>query len=412
MGYFTLFPNAKFSYDEIGGSIIDLLNFERINYNREEKDILLNILDKDIGDLTKLDDKGKKLVQDIIENGYGYIYNNKVYNDIHRDKRDTEIRGLAEEPPHFSKIYLEITNQCDMNCSYCTGSIYVGYACNSCIKWRTGNRGNNFKFDHKKIILRICDLWVDEIVISGGNPLLNKHKLTEYITLIRSKLSEVKISVYSNGCGLDDELIQLFLDYDITLNFIVLGYDDESYEKITGKGNLFGKVLRNIKKCLEGNVDCCITLLGDQNTIDQRKKMILEFGCPVSCVTDIFSSAYRLSEKNKFVERKQRVSSNYWENQKFNSCLNQKIAITVNGLVKPCPMIDDILLDLTNDSFDKLFQEMIVDKYWRFTKRDVELCSKCPYKYSCEDCTSIEIAMNDGIIAPMLICDRFEKEFM
>lgn len=73
-------------------------------------------------------------------------------------------------------------------------------------------------------------------------------------------------------------------------------------------------------------------------------------------------------------------------------------------------MINDILLDLNTYSFDKLFQEMIMDKYWRFTKNDVKLCSKCPYKYSCEDCTAIEIAMNEKRISPMLVCDRFEKE--
>ncbi|MDE6314137.1 MAG: radical SAM protein [Lachnospiraceae bacterium] len=409
MGYFTLFPNAKFSYDEVGGSIIDLLSFERIHYNCEEKDILLNVLDKNIEDLIGLDEKTQKLMLHIIENGYGYIYDNKVYNDMHRDKRDTEIRGLAEEPPHFSKIYLEITNQCNMNCSYCSDNTYVGYACNSCIKWKTEAHGNNNIFDYKKMLSRIGELWVDEIVISGGNPLLKKHILAEYIMLIRSKMPDVKISIYSNGCELDDELFNLFLDYEITLNIIVLGYDEESYKRITGKGDSFGKVIKNIKKCLKSNMDCCITLLGDQHTIEKAKSMLLEFDCPIFCVTDIFSSEYRLSEKNKFFERRQKVSSNYWENQKFNWCLNRKIAITSNGLVKPCPMIDDILLNLTDHLFDKLFQEMIIDKYWRFTKNDVVLCSKCPYKYSCEDCTLMEMAMNAGKIAPSLICDRFEK---
>ncbi len=406
MAYFTLLPIAKFEYDDLGGSIINLLNYERINYNLEEKDLLLNVLDKHFRDLKDLDCKTRNLVLEILYKGYGYIYNNAVFNDVHRERRDMEIRGLAEEIPHFSKIYLEITELCDMDCPYCNSEIKVGYACNSCIRWRKNKSNGINLFNYTDMISRICELWIDEIIISGGNPLLNVSILKEYVLQIRAKLPDVKIKVYTNGHGINEDILLFFNKYNVDVNFILFGFDNDSYKDITGKNGIYSKVYANIQRCLTFDVGISITFLGNDNA-SKKERIAMVFNCPIYFLNDVYSLDGNISAENKFIERRNVRSRNYWDNQKFNSCLYNKLAISANGLVMPCPMIGETLLDLKENRFDELFQKKKMDKYWRFTKREVEACSKCPYKYSCEDCTAIEIAINKGEIDFSLLCDRF-----
>ena len=405
MGKFVLFPIAKFEYDEAGGSIIDLLNYERINYNKTEKDCLLNLFNADIDNVNDLDIQSKRIIKRLIDNGYGYIYKNNVYNDTHLKNRVFEIRGLAEDIPYFSKIYLEIGNKCNLKCAYCSDDIKVGSACNTCIKWKKHNDETAKKFNFYNIIKRICKLWVEEFVFSGGNPILERELLIEYILLIRNILPKVKISINFNGCGLDNELTYFFAEHNIRLNITVLGYDSKSYLATTNEVNVFDEVKKNIKLCVDNNVEYYVVFLGNYN---KEKNTGLDFDSASDIIynSHVYSGEYMICKEDTFEERKKRISVNYELNQKFNSCLNGRLAITSTGIIKPCPMIDDELLDLNNSSFNDLFQHEIIDRYWRFTKRNVKLCSKCPYKYSCEDCTAIEIEMNKGTINPKLVCDR------
>lgn len=400
MGYFTLLPIAEFEYDELGATIINLLDFSRIHYSREEKEFLLSVLNCEVESIEKFDSMEQSLMLELLDKGLAYLYNNRVFNDVHRENRDAEIRGLVEEVPHFSKIYLEITEECNMDCIFCKNNVSIEKSCNSCIKWRKSKEGDIQRFDYEKLIQRISGLWVDEIVISGGNPLLSKETLIDYIIQIRKCMPDITISIYTNGEGIDGQLMDFFEDYDISIKFVLF-----KYEEITKCDGVYKNTYMSIKKCINNNVDCSIILLGDEKLILKKKEIEIELGCPICYIVP---NKNEICEKNKFSERKKRVTKNFWKNQKYNSCLNNKLAISLDGLVRPCPMIDDVLLDLKVENLDKLFQNMLIDKYWRFTKKDVKICSDCPYKYSCEDCTALEIEINKGNLEHIQLCDRHE----
>ena len=351
MGYFTLLPIAKLEYDMNEASIVNLLDFKRINYNKEKRDILLSILNTEIGDLQECDDEKKNIILELMDNGLAYLYNKSVANYEHKARRDVEIRGLCEEVPHFSKIYFEITNKCDRNCKFCNMEELIEGACNSCAKWRRDSTIHEEEFDYKKIMKRISQLWVEEIVISGGNPFENKKLLMDYIIEIRKYMPHINILIYINGDNLDDETVKFLSQNKVNLNFVFLESEYEIGEETSGIA-LSNKDKTKIKECIGSGIKCSYTLLGEkvyEVEVDGEYNIVVR-------------QKGKESNSKKFVNRKERINPNYMQNQRYNSCLNNKLAITLDGLVRPCPMISDTLLDLKEEKFDRLFQDTLVDK--------------------------------------------------
>lgn len=403
MGYFSLFPIAKFESDKSGATIINLLDFSRINYNKEQKDILLSVLNKDIGKIQELDEEKRCIVNELLDKGLAYLYTNNIRNGEHKENRDIEIRGLVEEVPHFSKLYFEITNECDRNCGFCNNRNLVEGACESCIKWKRGEEIDVQRFDYEAIIERIGDLWVDQVIISGGNPFINKNLLIDYIDKIRKYMPDVEIVVYTNGGAIDDKVLEILYSNNVVLNFIIL---EEDYSKDAHSDVIFLNEKLNyiIEKCIDEDIACCFSLFGVKN----EDSKVIKINCETTVkVKKNISYKQEIFEHNKFINRKEIKNPNYFLNQKYNSCLHNKLAITMDGFIRPCPMIEEKLLDLKSEKFDTLFQKMLIDKYWRFTKKNVQMCMECPYKFSCEDCTAIELEINSRNVMPDRMCDRY-----
>lgn len=86
-------------------------------------------------------------------------------------------------------------------------------------------------------------------------------------------------------------------------------------------------------------------------------------------------------KKENFAVNIQSVS----ESRSYNSCLNQKIGIDVNGNIKNCPsstksygnVCEIRLEDVITDEFRKL---------WYLKKDDINICRNCEFRYVCTDC--------------------------
>lgn len=70
--------------------------------------------------------------------------------------------------------------------------------------------------------------------------------------------------------------------------------------------------------------------------------------------------------------------------KRANRCLNKKIAISLDGHIKPCPAWNEALVDI--DKFDDLFVNNIIDNYWNLTRDSIDDCSSCSLKWLCNNC--------------------------
>lgn len=74
----------------------------------------------------------------------------------------------------------------------------------------------------------------------------------------------------------------------------------------------------------------------------------------------------------------------YKMSQIHNSCLYKKVSLDMNGNVRNCPSMLE-KYDLS-EGLAKITRSPAFRKYWNITKKDVEGCKDCEFRFNCLDC--------------------------
>ncbi len=70
----------------------------------------------------------------------------------------------------------------------------------------------------------------------------------------------------------------------------------------------------------------------------------------------------------------------------FNSCLNRKIGIDVNGEIKNCPTLNKSFGNVKSQKIIDIVQSDDFKSIWGITKDQIEDCNVCEFRYMCTDC--------------------------
>lgn len=403
MKYFALFPIAKFEKDKYGGSIINLTTFERINYTKEESLIVSELLYQPISAEFEKSDIRYRIIKDLIGRGYGYLYDNRVYNDEYYENRNVEIRGLSEIPPVLHKVFLKITDNCNLQCLHCKQDSIINRGCFSCAKWKTSQAEHpSEKF--WDVLERISKMFVEEYIISGGNPFFQWELLKTTISQIRRRTRNVKISITFNGTALDSDIICFLKEMKISLIFTILGCDSDSYEGATGVRGIFNEIDKNIDLVTEKGIDFSAVILAKGDEIEKIEAWLNKKEADILGVAEIYEKNKGFISVPSYAKRKEQINSKYRENERKNTCLNGILAIDSEGSLKPCPMINGSFEG--EKDLDYLFQNKSIDKYWRMTKEAFDMCRDCTYKFTCSDCTAVELSIENKEIEGFVLCNR------
>ncbi len=146
------------------------------------------------------------------------------------------------------KITLQMTQNCNLRCSYCT---YSG---------NYENRTHSNKIMSEDIIYKCIDYLmshsdeVEEVNIGfyGGEPLLQKADIFKCINYISNKYSyrKVSYSITTNGTLLDDDIIDFLVHNNIDLTISLDGpkeIQDSNRRTVNGEGT-FDKIMYNLKR--------------------------------------------------------------------------------------------------------------------------------------------------------------------
>lgn len=79
-------------------------------------------------------------------------------------------------------------------------------------------------------------------------------------------------------------------------------------------------------------------------------------------------------------------TESFTESLKFNSCLNKKVGIDLDGNIKNCPSMRK---SFGNISDIKLIEAIKHDEFkrsWRYNKDVIEVCKDCEFRHVCTDC--------------------------
>ncbi len=76
----------------------------------------------------------------------------------------------------------------------------------------------------------------------------------------------------------------------------------------------------------------------------------------------------------------------FFESQNYNTCLNRKISIDVNGNIKNCPSMKNSFGNIATTSLLEAIEMDGFKDLWYIHKDQIEVCKDCEFRHICTDC--------------------------
>lgn len=293
--------------------------------------------------------------------------------------------------------YIGLTDNCNFKCSYCYAhcdkSIEAEYESELCLN------------EYKIIIDKIVERGFGEIVLTGGEPLLNKYvfKIAEYI-----KEKGVICGILTNGSLIKNFDIELFKIFD----YIKISLDshiEEHNDAVRGKGS-YNKILEGIKILFDNNINVDIgSVLTKYNKNDLNsfieylddkfnvKTHIIANYIPLNRDDDLGCSFNELEmcdqviyeTKNKLAKGgiNSIIQDKFFPEGKKVFCGMGLSEVFINklGNIYPCRMTYNeqyLLGNILIDDFKSITHKML-DVNNGISVDNIKGCIDCDYKYLC-----------------------------
>ena len=436
-----LFNNLIYRLSEDNYVLINLINFRRQIISEENLHTLMSLENK------------KKTGEEVLQNEkllYDYLIAKKqIFLPETIKKVETELSKFE-----FPKIYniknftINLTHECNFSCAYCYQNAY---------KSRNDFCGYMTESDIDKIYEFLnCDKFntdnIEEIIISGGEPLLD-HNIN-VINKITTDFKTTKFTMFTNGVNIIK--FKDCIDFSKFSNFqISFDGTNEIIKKVNmpkiKDGNIFQEIIDGIKylqslgkdieivvtltKQLIDNIDSFIDVISKNFLKDNIKfkfSLIKNYYNEDPVINSFYSFEY-ICKKAKVLNRKLfKINSGmqpFREIGKLQYLVHRKIDERIYPKIKTCdinaalPMIFEPngkiywCLCLGNDNGcignfkeKKLFE----DKIYNISKRTVlanKKCSKCELRFLCGGgCPLPLIAQNLDVNSPA--CGLYSSKYL
>lgn len=283
----------------------------------------------------------------------------------------------------FKKIYIEITNICNLSCEFCP---------------QTKRTPEFMKIDTFSKILDQIKPFTDYIYLHiKGEPLLHP-EIDKFLDLSHEK--GFKVNLTTNGTLIKQAENKLLMKPALRqINFSLHSFDGN--EKSANKNEYIGNILSFVTKAQSINIISAFRLwnLSEDNLTNTQRKKNCEI---LEIIEKEFSLPYKIEEQvtpGRGIKIKNKVYLNQdyefdWpdlnaeedDGKGFCYALRSHAGILVDGTVVPCCLDGEGIINLGNVN-NKDFSEIIQDSravaiFEGFSARKAveELCRKCGYR--------------------------------
>lgn len=271
----------------------------------------------------------------------------------------------------YKKIYIEITNNCNLSCSFCS-------------KDKREKRSLSIE-EFENILSKIKD-YTDYIYLHvKGEPLLHKN-IIEFLHL--AEKYNLKVNLTTNGILIKDKLNELIkCDALKKINF--------SLHSENNKDNYLDDIFESVEVLSTKIVVIYRLWTLSNNKLDKKSTETVEkiksyYNLSTEIVDKLYTEDNVLIKNNIYVDKDNEFK---WPtlNNNHNSCgycyaLKTHIAILSNGVVVPCCLDSEGIINLGN-IFEQELEEIINSKRYQQLKKSFQdrkpsetLCCKCTFK--------------------------------
>ena len=307
--------------------------------------------------------------------------------DLIAHQKSDEVNLLSPDmPPIYA--WLELTGACNLKCVHCYGDF--GYCDASSGLLRKAN------WEHViEVLSQYKGLGIQFI---GGEPLAYKH--FEDLLIYAHNKGISRIDIFTNATLFTEQMIETVKLCNASVRISLYGHVASVHDAVTGKEGSFDRLLLNLKKLIEKNVPvnlAVILMKENEQYLDDIIHFIKSLGLDYNGYDVIRNTApgKRNSHYIKSVDLlKPRYQcapifktsrKDFIKHHFYNSCWAGKFAITAEGDVIPCIFSRNHSCgNILREKKEIIFNEL--EKYWKTTKDNVEVCRDCEFRYACHDC--------------------------
>lgn len=308
---------------------------------------------------------------------------------------NSALEGYIEGPKQSFVAWIEVTENCQLSCSYCYGS---------------------FGKKKKTTISETCiDMLVEQLKINGftvfrligGEPLIYKQTVQTLVSKL-SSICESKIELYTNGLLLTKEFLAFCKDNNVKLAIGIFGANEIECSTVTGAKNVWTKHydIINLVRASGVSYRISITRTG-ANSSASNEQLASIYKFPVERLRqDHVKSVGRAKNNARVLQTSSKAITKEYFSRKFPSalirknivgghpCYENKLCITSALYVHPCIMERSVVYgNLLSTPLAEIVRAGT--PYMSASKDSVAICRDCEYRYACFDCRVERVSPDD-----------------
>lgn len=315
---------------------------------------------------------------------------------IGHQKEDPRRVGKEKIQERLQFIWFEIaTSRCNLRCKHC----YLGK-----ISHKKDKKGELKYRDWERLIHDAYELGARKCQFIGGEPFLfasHGKNVLDLCSYARS-IGFAGIEIFTNAQIVTSEVAFAIKEIGAKVATSLYSSVPEIHDSITGKEGSLGRTLEAINMLMELGVDVRVEVVAmslNQDTLEETMSFLQSLGVrtrnpdPIRptgngeddylLLSPKYFEKYGLQSRPEFSVKEEVFLSN----QKSNSCLGGKLAITDSGIVLPCVFArTEILGNVLEQQLEKVFNGEAATRVRSLSKDEILVCRDCEYRYVCHDC--------------------------
>ncbi len=335
------------------------------------------------------------------QSGIGQFYSQSIYIEKLKPGLTKMQRRLMRIPPTLNYIYLELTNQCNLDCVFCQSQSNLVKGTTSCWRWGGMTEDTLLNRDNWIDILKAAlQLGCKIVHFIGGEPLLEWETIVELINLTKTETCQIVLT--TNGILLeleDTNKIDFLIEHDVFFYLQILSANSQIHDSGVRANGSFEKLLGVIGQLENRGGRYSLTLpvyRNNQYDIDKTVQFLKNLD-PQGITIDILRSTKPRSEElaaDTLLHKLFRTNpsfppltaATFFQRQQGHPFWNGSLAISVTGDVFPCPSARDLVIaNIKQKNLHEIYRDEDFGKYWSLGKDLVAVCNQCEYRYACVD---------------------------
>lgn len=310
------------------------------------------------------------------------------------------------QPTAVSYAFLELTTECDLDCSFCRPGELAVRRRTGCARWHglgsgAGRLGEEEWLD---VVDDLARLHCPAVHFMGGEPLLAGGLLAVLITRLRER-STPGIYLSTNTLALDAERIELLARHGVQVIIQVFSHRPEVHDRITGRPGSHAILMARLAELRRAGVGMAFNLVLTRETVGDREETLHSLAAfePRQVSVDAVRPA-RPGEPvdPELVPHLFRCqpqfaptgAATFFQRRDGHACWLGKLAVTATGDVLPCIVArSERIGNVREKSLKEMYRDGDFHDWWRLTADQIDGCSGCEFRYACFDCRPLACAL-------------------